>query len=126
MKNKKKVVGIIIAVVILLLVLVTVLVVTTMSNSAKEKEAQVVEEEKEETKTQEIVLADNKYMHVETDASGDKVPVPNGFVGSNATGENEIDTGFVIYELNEGESKDTVEINDANKDEAQTSRNQYV
>ena len=97
-----------------------------MSNSAKEKEAQVVEEEQEETKTQEIVLADNKYMHVETDASGDQVPVPNGFVGSNATGENEIDTGYVIYELNEGESKDTVEINDENKDEAQKNRNQYV
>ena len=126
MKNKKKVVGIIIAVVILLLVLVTVLVVTTTRNEAKEKEAQVVEEEKKETKTQEIELADNKYMHVEIDASGDKVPVPNGFVGSKVTGENEIDTGFVIYELNEGESAETVEINDANKDKAQTSRNQYV
>ena len=43
-----------------------------------------------------------------------------------AIGENEIDTGFVIYELNEGESKDTVEINDANKGEAQKTRNQYV
>ena len=126
MKNKKKVVGIIIAVVILLLVLVTVLVVSTTRNEAKEKEAQVVEEEQEETKTQEIELADNKYMHVEIDASGDKVPVPNGYVGSKATGENEIDTGFVIYELNEGESKDTVEINDTNKDEAQKTRNQYV
>ena len=119
MKNKKKVVGIIIAVLILLLVLVTVLVVTTMSNSAKEKEAQVVEEEQEETKTQEIVLADNKYMHVETDASGDQVPVPNGFVGSSATGENEIDTGFVIYEGEE-------EVTDSNVQSAQTSRNQYV
>ena len=119
MKNKKKVVGIIIAVLILLLVLVTVLVVTTMSNSAKEKEAQVVEEEQEETKTQEIVLADNKYMHVETDASGDQVPVPNGFVGSNATGENEIDTGYVIYEGEE-------EVTDSNVQSAQTSRNQYV
>ena len=119
MKNKKKVVGIIIAVLILLLVLVTVLVVTTMSNSAKEKEAQVVEEEQEETKTQEIVLADNKYMHVETDASGDQVPVPNGFVGSSVTGENEIDTGFVIYEGEE-------EVTDSNVQTAQTSRNQYV
>ena len=119
MKNKKKVVGIIIAVLILLLVLVTVLVVTTMSNSAKEKEAQVVEEEQEETKTQEIVLADNKYMHVETDASGDEVPVPNGFVGSKAAGENEIDTGFVIYEGEE-------EVTDSNVQTAQTSRNQYV
>ena len=119
MKNKKKVVGIIIAVLILLLVLVTVLVVTTMSNSAKEKEAQVVEEEQEETKTQEIVLADNKYMHVETDASGDVVPVPNGFVGSKVTGENEIDTGFVIYEGEE-------EVTDTNVADAQKTRNQYV
>ena len=119
MKNKKKVVGIIIAVVILLLVLVTVLVVTTISNESKEKEVQVVEEEKKETKTQEIVLADNKYMHVETDASGDQVPVPNGFVGSNATGENEINTGYVIYEGEE-------EVTDSNVQTAQTSRNQYV
>ena len=119
MKNKKKVVGIVIAILILLLVLVTVLVVNTMSNKAKEKEAQVIEEEKKETKTQEIVLADNKYMHVETDASGDKIPVPNGFVGSKATGENEIDTGYVIYEGEE-------EVTDNNAQTAQTSRNQYV
>ena len=119
MKNKKKVVGIIIAVLILLLVLVTVLVVTTMSNSAKEKEAQVVEEEQEETKTQEIVLADNKYMHVETDASGDQVPVPNGFVEVMRQEENEIDTGYVIYEGEE-------EVTDSNVQSAQTSRNQYV
>ena len=56
------------------------------------------EQEVEESKTQEIVLEDNKYMHVEIDASGEQVPVPNGFVGSKATGENEIDSGFVIYE----------------------------
>ena len=31
-------------------------------------------------------------------ASGDQVAVPNGFVGSKVTEENEIDTGFVIYE----------------------------
>ena len=58
-------------------------------------------------------------MHVELDASGDKVPVPNGYVGSKVTGENEINTGYVIYEGEE-------EVNDTNKDEAQKSRNQYV
>ena len=58
-------------------------------------------------------------MHVETDASGDSVPVPNGFVGSKVTGENEIDTGFVIYEGEE-------EVTDSNVQTAQTSRNQYV
>ena len=99
MKNKKKVISIITGVVILLIILATVLVVTNKSNVATKKQAQSVEvKEQEESKTQEIVLADNKYMYVETDASGDEVPVPNGFVGSKATGENEIDTGFVIYE----------------------------
>ena len=58
-------------------------------------------------------------MHVELDASGDKVPVPNGYVGSKVIGENEINTGYVIYEGEE-------EVNDTNKDEAQRSRNQYV
>ena len=58
-------------------------------------------------------------MHIEIDASGDKVPVPNGYVGSKVMGENEINTGYVIYEGEE-------EVNDTNKDEAQKSRNQYV
>ena len=77
------------------------------------------EQEVQESKTQEIVLDDNKYMHVETDASGDEVPVPNGFVGSSVSGENEIDTGFVIYEGEE-------EVTESNVQTAQTSRNQYV
>ena len=120
MKNKKKVISIITGVVILLIILATVLVVTNKSNVATKKQAQSVEvKEQEESKTQEIVLADNKYMYVETDASGDEVPVPNGFVGSKATGENEIDTGFVIYEGEE-------EVTDSNVQTAQTSRNQYV
>ena len=58
-------------------------------------------------------------MHVEEDASGDKVPVPNGYVGSSVTGENEIDTGYVIYEGEE-------EVTDSNVADAQKSRNQYV
>ena len=58
-------------------------------------------------------------MHVEIDNSGDKVPVPNGYVGSKATGENEIDTGYVIYE-------GTEEVNDSKVEEAQKTRNQYV
>ena len=64
-------------------------------------------------------LQENKHMHVELDSSGDKVPVPNGYVGSKATGENEIDTGYVIYE-------GTEEVNDSNVEEAQKTRNQYV
>ena len=64
-------------------------------------------------------LQDNEHMHVEVDSSGDKVPVPNGYVGSKATGENEIGTGYVIYEGEE-------EVNDENVEEAQKTRNQYV
>ena len=118
MKNKKRVVSVIIAIAILLVVVGTVLAVTGISNNIKEEKAQVVEEQTE-SKASEIVLENNKYMHVETDASGDKVPVPNGYVGSKVTGENEIDTGFVIYEGEE-------EVTDSNVQTAQTSRNQYV
>ena len=64
-------------------------------------------------------LQDNEHMHVEIDSSGDKVPVPNGYVGSRANGENEIDTGYVIYEGEE-------EVNNENVEEAQKTRNQYV
>ena len=64
-------------------------------------------------------LQDNEHMHIEIDSSGDKVPVPNGYVGSKATGENEIDTGYVIYE-------GTEEVNDDNVEKAQKTRNQYV
>ena len=66
-----------------------------------------------------IELQDNENMHVEVDSSGDKVPVPNRYVGSKVAGENEIDTGYVIYE---GED----EVNDSNVEEAQKTRNQYV
>ena len=64
-------------------------------------------------------LQDNEHMHVELDNNGDKVPVPNGYVGSKVAGENEIDTGYVIYEGEE-------EVNDDNVEEAQKTRNQYV
>ena len=74
----------------------------------------VVEAEKTE-----LNLANNEYMHVEEDASGDKVPVPNGYVGSSVEGENEIDTGYVIYEGEE-------EVIDSNVADAQKNRNQYV
>ena len=64
-------------------------------------------------------LQNNEHMHIEVDSSGDKVPVPNGYVGSKVAGENEIDTGYVIYEGEE-------EVNDSNVEEAQKTRNQYV
>lgn len=49
----------------------------------------------------------------------DKVPIPKGFVASNATGENQRDKGLVIYE-------GSTEVNDENVAEAKTTRNQYV
>ena len=97
--------------IILIIVLITILAIGILS---KKQKSTIVEAQKTN-----LNLQNNEHMHVELDASGDKVPVPNGYVGSKVTGENEINTGYVIYEGEE-------EVNDTNKDEAQKSRNQYV
>ena len=115
MKNKKTLVKVI---VIILAIAVIVGVAIAVAHNQNVTLADNEQMEKQE-QSQELVLEDNKYMHVEIDASGDQVPVPNGFVGSSATGENEIDTGFVIYE---GEEV----VNDSNVADAQKTRNQYV
>ncbi len=124
-KNKKVKV---ISITLLLLLVIVGVVSFTYSQNIKLAKHNIEEQEVETQKAQiqEIVLEDNEHMHVETDVSGDKVPVPNGFVGSKVSGENEIDSGYVIYALNEGETEETVEINDANKYTAQKTRNQYV
>ena len=116
LKNKKVKV---ISITLILLLIILGVVSLAYSRNIKLAKNNNEEQEVQESKSQEIVLEDNKYMHVETDASGDSVPVPNGFVGSKVTGENEIDTGFVIYEGEE-------EVTDSNVQTAQTSRNQYV
>ena len=116
LKNKKVKV---ISITLILLLIILGVVSLEYSRNIKLTKNNNEEQEVQESKSQEIVLEDNKYMHVETDASGDEVPVPNGFVGSKAAGENEIDTGFVIYEGEE-------EVTDSNVQTAQTSRNQYV
>ena len=113
-KNKK-----VILIIIVLFLIILGVASLAYSQNIKLAKNNNEEQEVEESKSQEIVLEDNKYMHVETDASGDSVPVPNGFVGSKVTGENEIDTGFVIYEGEE-------EVTDSNVQTAQISRNQYV
>ena len=115
MKNKKTVVKVV-SIIIVLAIIVGVAIAVTYNQNVMLADNEKMEEQEE---TRELVLEDNEYMHVETDASGDRVPVPNGFVGSKAAGENEIDTGFVIYE---GEEK----VTDSNAQTAQTSRNQYV
>ena len=94
MKNKKTVVKVV-SIIIVLAIIVGVAIAVTNNQNVMLEDNEKTEEQEE---TQELVLEDNEYMHVETDASGDSVPVPNGFVGSSVTGENEIDTGFVIYE----------------------------
>ena len=50
---------------------------------------------------------------------GITVPVPKGYTPSKITGEKTVEDGFVIYE-------GTDEVNDTNKDTAQTTRNQFV
>ena len=115
MKNKKTVVKVV-SIIIVLAIIVRIAIAVTYNQNVKLADNEKMEEQEE---TRELVLEDNEYMHVETDASGDSVPVPNGFVGSKAAGENEIDTGFVIYEGEE-------EVTDSNAQTAQTSRNQYV
>ncbi len=96
---------------VLIIVLITTLAMGILN---KKRNTTTLEGQKTE-----FNLQDNEHMHLELDASGDQVPVPNGYVGSKVTGENEINTGYVIYEGEE-------EVNDTNKDEAQRSRNQYV
>ena len=107
--QKKRSIKIISVVLILVLICISI---TYSKNDSKEVLATTKEFNSES-------LQDNEHMHIETDNSGDKVPVPNGYVGSKATGENEIDIGYVIYEGEE-------EVNDDNVEEAQKTRNQYV
>lgn len=62
---------------------------------------------------------DMDKVHIEYDTENIAVPVPNGYVGSSATGEHTINTGFVIYE-------GTDAVTDANLETAQKTRNQWV
>ena len=117
-QNKSKKVKVIIPIILVLLIVLGIVTFAYTQNiqlAENNNEMQEVEE----IEAREIVLEDNKYMHIEEDASGDKVPVPNGFVGSKVEGENEINTGYVIYSGEE-------EVNDNNVVEAQKTRNQYV
>ena len=64
--------------------------------------------------------SDEKVNAVQsTDAEPVTVPVPKGYTASKVTGETTVEDGFVIYEGEE-------EVNDTNKDTAQTTRNQFV
>ncbi len=62
---------------------------------------------------------DGSKVTPEESDDGVTVPVPIGYVASDATGEHSVNDGFVIYEGND-------EVNDENVAEAKTSRNQFV
>ena len=99
-------------------ILAVIVVLTSLIFAFSKKESNEVLQATKSTANA-VNLENNDHMHVEEDASGDKVPVPNGYVGSSASGENEIDTGYVIYEGEEA-------VTDSNVADAQKSRNQYV
>ena len=99
-------------------ILAVIVVLTSLIFAFSKKENSTVIQATKTTANA-VNLEDNEYMHVEEDASGDKVPVPNGYVGSSVAGENEIDTGYVIYEGEEA-------VTDSNVADAQKNRNQYV
>ena len=64
--------------------------------------------------------SDDKVNAVQsTDTTPVTVPVPKGYTASKVTEETTVEDGFVIYEGEE-------EVNDTNKDTAQTTRNQFV
>lgn len=99
-------------------ILAVIVVLTSLIFAFSKKENSTVLQATKST-VNAINFENNEHMHVEEDASGDKVPVPNGYVGSSVAGENEIDTGYVIYEGEE-------EVTDSNVADAQKNRNQYV
>ena len=95
---------------------------TGENQKAEDKQGEEKQQGEIKAEEREIKLENNEYMHIETDASGDKVPVPNGYVGSSVGGENEenkINTGYVIYEGTEA-------VTESNVEEARKTRNQYV
>ena len=72
-------------------ILVIIVVLTSLIFAFSKKETNEVLQATKSTANA-VNLENNEHMHVEEDASGDKVPVPNGYVGSKVAGENEIDT----------------------------------
>lgn len=62
---------------------------------------------------------DTSKVTLVIDDDGYKIPVPKGYVASDATGENLVESGFVIYE-------GTARVTDANQAEQCKVRNQWV
>ncbi len=117
LKQKKKIIIITIALILIIGVTITILAVQNV-NKTEEGETTTDSISAEISQTNAENDAEVEAI-MQKDACGDKVPVPEGYVGSSVDGENEIDTGYVIYE-------GTEEVTEDNVDEARTTRNQYV
>ena len=109
----------------------------------KNSQNEIIKKEIKESKTKPLDQEGENYRLV-TSADNVQVPVPKGYVASQIEGENYVtpeytyinetkskihDGGFVIYELTDAELETdpkgtNVIINDTNKDEAQSERNQ--
>ena len=87
-------------------------------NRVMEEFTNIMEEDNEITVPDEPEWDTSKVTPVES-ADGVTVPVPIGYTASEATGENSVNDGFVIYE-------GTDVVNDSNVTTAKTSRNQFV
>ena len=114
MDKKKK--NKILLIVIVLLVAIFVVTGIVLGNKKSQTTTSSI---KAKTSTSNAEKDEEIQAIMQKDASGDDVPVPEGYVGSSATGENEIDTGYVIYE-------GTEPVTDSNVETAKTTRNQYV
>ena len=87
-------------------------------NRVMEEFTNIMEEDNEITVPDEPEWDTSKVTPVES-ADGVTVPVPIGYTASEATGENSVNDGFVIYE-------GTGVVNDGNVTTAKTTRNQFV
>ena len=87
-------------------------------NRVMEEFTNIMEEDNEITVPDEPEWDTSKVTPVES-ADGVTVPVPIGYTASEATGENSVNDGFVIYEGIEV-------VNDGNVTTAKTTRNQFV
>ena len=103
----------------IVIVLLVAIVVVTGIVLGNKKSQTTTSSIKAKTSTSNAENNEEIQAIMQKDASGDDVPVPEGYVGSSATGENEIDTGYVIYE-------GTEPVTDSNVETARTTRNQYV
>ena len=81
----------------------------------EEPEKPIVPESWDTEKVNPVLSEDNQY-----------VPVPKGYTASEATGENTVENGFVIYENTNGEDKDEPVTDESDIKTAQETRNQFV